>query len=341
MLHLDKNENMYGPSEKCKKVIQNMSLEMFNSYSRGYPKIIIKRLEKEFKVPGNNILIGYGSEDILKQIFYFVGNHHKKKKVLLPLQGWWYYSSIAKEINAEILYYDLIEKKKSFDYNADKIIEIMHKEKPSIVLICSPNNPTGNSIKKSDLKKILKKSEQTNSVIVLDEAYWGFNENSNKSIKWVKDFKNMITLRTFSKFYALAGMRIGFGFVGSNLKELIKFNLRYLGYNRISEELTFAALDSKNYYKKIARLIEKDKKRYYNELEKLGLKVYRSNANFILVRIPPDFLPIIKEEFEKEGVLIRYFNEGMLKDTIRITIGTVEQNDIVIDLFKDIIKRKI
>jgi len=335
MIYLDKNENQYGPSEKCREVMKNLSLEMFNSYSRGYPKLITSRLEKEFGVPADNILLGYGSEDILKQVFYFFVKENDK--VLLPLQSWWYYTAIAKEINAQRLYYNLVERRKSFEFNISEIIAEMEKEHPRLVLICSPNNPTGNSIKYRHLRRIMKLSQETESIVVLDEAYWGFNSASNKSLKLVEDFDNILILRTFSKLYALAGVRIGFAFIGKGLKNLAQYNKRYLGFNRISEELTFAALDSKQYYKKIARLIEKDKKRYYNTLEKLNIKVFRSDANFILLKVPEQYIKPLKYEFEREGVIVKFYEEEIFKNFIRISVGTVEQNDVVLEIFKDVV----
>ncbi len=272
MINLDKNENQYGPSEQCKEVIKQITLEMFNSYSRGYPKKILHKLEKEFGVPGEKILLGYGAEDILKQIFYFVGDHNAKS-VLMAKQAWWYYGAIAEEVNAEIVYFDMIEKKNRYEYDTDHALKMMEEKKPTIVLICSPNNPTGNSMSKSDLKRIIKKSIKTNSHVVIDEAYWGYNGTSNSTLKFVKDYDNVLVLRTFSKFYALAGIRIGFGFAGSKFTDLIKFNMRYLGFNSISERLTFSALNSKSYYMKIAKLMNQDKKRYYKELGSVGLKV--------------------------------------------------------------------
>ncbi len=337
MIYLDKNENQYGPSDKCKEVLKTLSLEMFNSYSRGYPKLITSRLEKEFGIVAENILLGYGAEDILKQVFYFFVKENEK--VLLPLQSWWYYTAIAKEINAHRLYYNLIEKRKSFEFDITEIITEMEKEHPKIVLICSPNNPTGNSMKYKHLRKIMKASQETESIVVLDEAYWGFNSASNKNLKLVEDFDNIIILRTFSKLYALAGVRIGFAFIGEGLKNLSRFNKRYLGFNRISEELTFAALDSKQYYKKIARLIERDKKRYYSTLEKLNIKVFRSDTNFIFLKVPEQYIKPLKNEFEKEGIIVKFYEEEIFKNFIRISIGTTEQNDVVLEIFKDVIQK--
>lgn len=337
MIYLDKNENQYGPSELCKEVIKNITLEMFNSYSRGYPKKIIHKLEKEFHIPGKKILLGYGAEDILKQVFYFVGDNGNKS-ILLARQAWWYYNAIAEEVGAEIINFDMIEKKHAFEYDVSQILELMKKKKPTIILICTPNNPTGNAMSKSDLRKIIKKSKSTNSYVVIDEAYWGYDGISNYTLKFVKEYDNVLVLRTFSKFYALAGIRIGFGFAGSKFTDLIKFNMRYLGFNSISERLTFSALDSKSYYLKITKLMNLDKKRYYKELDKVGLKVFKSEANFIMVKIPDKYLEPLKTELQKEGVLVRFFDKGAVKNTARITIGTVEQNDIAIDLIKAVIE---
>jgi histidinol-phosphate aminotransferase len=340
MIYLDKNENQYGPSEKCREVLQNITLEMFNSYSRGYPKIITNRLSKEFGVPPENILLGYGAEDLLKQAFYFFMK--EGDKILLPLQSWNYYTVIAKEINATRIYYTFIEKNDRFEYDIKQILNLISKEYPKIVLVCSPNNPTGTSINFSDFKKIVEESKKTNSIVILDEAYWGFENNSNKILKLTTEYDNILILRTFSKIYGLAGVRIGFGFIGKGLQNLALFNKRYLGFNRISEELTFAALDSKDYYKRIAKLIKKDKKRYYKLIKKFQdpeIKIYKSDANFILIKLPEKYLKALRKTFEKEGVVVKFYEEEIFKNCIRISIGTVEQNDVVISLINETITK--
>ncbi len=336
MINLDKNENQYGPSEKCRKVMREITLETFNSYSRGFPKVIKNRLEKEFKIPPENIILGYGAEDILKQIFYFLLD--EGDKVLLPRPSWWYYNAIAHEVEAETVYYNLKEKKYTFEFDVKEILKKIEEENPRIVLICTPNNPTGNSIDRGGLKKILKRTEDKDIIVIIDEAYWGFTGTGNKILELAMDYEHAIVLRTFSKFFALAGVRIGFGYAGSKAKKLIKFNSRYLGFNRISEELTYAALDSKDYYEKVAKKIEKERKRYFKELKKIGLRPYQSDANFILVRVPEKYIITLKHQLELEGVAIRFFDDEILNNCVRITIGTTDQNDIVIELFKEVVR---
>lgn len=341
MIYLDKNENQYGPSEKCREVLQNITLSLFNSYSRGYPKVITNRLAKEFNVAPENILLGYGAEDILKQAFYFFMK--EGDKILLPLQSWNYYTVIAKEINATRIYYNIIEHNNRFEYNISEILSLIEKERPKIVLICSPNNPTGNSMSYHQFKKVIEKSKEYNSIVILDEAYWGFENDSNKMLKTLKIYDNILILRTFSKIYGLAGVRIGFGFIGNGLKNLALFNKRYLGFNRISEELTFAALDSKDYYKRIRKIICNEKKRYYKTIERLSInndiKIFRSEGNFVLIKLNEKYYKALRKAFEREGIVVKFYDEEIFKNCIRISIGTVEQNDVVLSVIKETIKK--
>ena len=126
----------------------------------------------------------------------------------------------------------------------------------------------------------------------------------------------------------MAGLRIGYAFMGRGLTQLAQFSARYLGYNRLSEGVALAALDSPDYYTGIsARMIE-DKEMLYREINGLpGFKAYRSNANFILADIPPAHKDALKADLTRRGLIIKFFkNEPFLDYCVRITIGTREQN---------------
>ena len=212
-VYLDRNENNYGPSPLCFDVLKKADFSKLSCYTKaftsGIKSILTERLAQEVNIPENRVLLGYGAEDLLKQaIQCYLG---KDEKLLIPSYSWWYYKELANEVGGQNIEYFLDEGEDSFHYNLKKLISLYEKEKPKVVIICSPNNPTGNSISLDDLKNLL--SKLRDSVVILDQAYVfdGFNEHINALLN---DNPDLILIRTFSKYYALAGMRIGFALIG-------------------------------------------------------------------------------------------------------------------------------
>lgn len=337
-VYLDRNENNYGPAPLCFEVLKNADSSKLScytkSFSSGVKSILSERLAKEVNLPENRVLLGYGAEDLLKQAILCYLN--KDEKLLIPSYSWWYYKELASEAGGKNVEYPLDEGEDSFHYNLEKLVDIYKNEKPKAVLISSPNNPTGNSISLTDLKKLL--VELRESIVIFDQAYAfeGFNDHIEVLLK---DNPNLIIVRTFSKYYALAGMRIGFAMIGENIQKLTRMTNRYLGFNRLSEEVAIAALDSPDYYKSISEKMRQDKELYYSELGKLkGFKVFKSDANFLLVKIPKEIYKDLKEFMNSKGLIIKFMNEELLNSHLRITLGTQEQNCLVIQAIKEFVQ---
>lgn len=334
-IYLDRNENNYGPAPLCFEVLKKADYSKLSCYTKafssGVKSILSERLAKEVNLPENRVLLGYGAEDLLKQAILTYLN--KNEKLLIPAYSWWYYKELASEAGGVNVEYPMNEGNDSFYYNLDKMIDLYKKERPKAVLISSPNNPTGNSINFSDLKNLL--TELRESVVIFDQAYafYGFNDQVKTMLS---ENPNLIIIRTFSKYYALAGLRIGFALIGENIQKLARMTNRYLGFNRLSEEIAIAALDSPEYYETIADKMKKDKEIYYAELSKInGFKVFRSDANFILVKIPKEIYKPLKEFLSSRGLIIKFMNEELLNSHLRITLGTQEQNLAVINSIKE------
>lgn len=340
-IYLDRNENNYGPAPLCLDVLKKADFTHISFYSkvyeRGIKSILSERIAKEFNVDEKHVLLGYGAEDLLKQVVQCYMD--ETKKLMVPAYSWWYYKAMANEVNGKSVEYPITIGEDTFNYDVEAMLNLYDKKKPSVILISSPNNPTGNSLAGKDLIRIL--DYMKNSIVVLDEAYW--YESPNSHIKnLVEKYPNILVIRTFSKYYALAGIRIGFALIGENHKNLMKFTNRYLGYNRLSEEIAIAALDSPGYYKNIAEKMYNDKKLYYEELGKLkGFTVYKSDANFILVKIPKSIKESLKKFLLQRGLVIKFMNEELLNSHLRITLGTTEQNRMVIDNIKEFCENEI
>lgn len=169
------------------------------------------------------------------------------------------------------------------------------------------------------------------SIVVLDEAYWGFGDSTDDpAADLVKRYRNLLVLRSFSNYYALEGARIAYAVVGASLSRLTEFAARYSGYNRISEALALAALDSADYYRFARVKIREDRSAYYRLFDSFeGFKCFRSDANFVLVRVPAALVGPLKEHLVMGNMRIKFFSEPEFKVMIRITIGTSEQNRLL------------
>ena len=339
-LLLDRNENQYGPAPACYKVLREARLEQLSLYSRAYAAGIKSelsdRLSRELGIPERHVLLSYGSEDMLKQVVHCY--LHAGEMILLPRQSWWYYQAVAKEVSGRHVHYPMHERAGRFEYDVDEILRLYGEHKPRVILIASPNNPTGNSIPQETLSAIVDRCNE--SVIVLDEAYAGFNGNDIDQLRAVLAArKRIVVLRTFSKYFALAGLRIGYACVGEGLEQLISFSARYLGYNQLSEKIALAALDDVDYYAGITREMRADHEMYLREFRAIeGFTPFPSDANFILVRYPRSTKQALKQGVEQRGIIVKFLDDPTLEDCVRITVGTREQNARAMAAFQDVAK---
>ena len=339
--YLDRNESQYGPSPKCYEFLKQVTIDELACYSRDFSKGIKSSLSKKIAddvgIDERQVILSYGSEDLLKQIIHYY--LERREKILIPREAWWYYKKVAYEVGGFNVEYPMYIKEKngvkSYMYDVDKMIDIYTKEQPRIVLIASPNNPTGNRIPKEDLKRFLDACR--GALVMIDEAYWGFGSKENDYVKpYLDEFPNLVICRTFSKYYALAGCRIGYAFAGKNLEELMNFTVRYLGYNRLSEKLGEIAMDDEVYYDKVTNLMQEDKEYFYKEFSKLeGFTPYKSYANFMLVDMPKDVRKGMDKFLKERNLLIKFLNEEAFKTETRITLGTREQNYYLMESIKE------
>ncbi|MBS1516559.1 MAG: histidinol-phosphate aminotransferase family protein [Bacteroidetes bacterium] len=343
--YLDRNESQYGPSLKCFDYLKTVGIEELAWYSRdfarGVKSKLSERIAKDFGFKESQIIVSYGSEDILKQLIHRYLS--RGEKVLIPKEAWWYYKKVAYEVGGFNVEYPMKKGKiggiDSYLYDLDKMIKIYERERPRVVIIASPNNPTGNMITKEDLGKFLDVCR--GAIVMIDEAYWGFGSTDNSYVKpYIDEFPNLIICRTFSKYYALAGTRMGFSFAGNNLEELKGFTTRYLGYNLVSEGLSLIAYEDKKYYEKVTGMMQEDKEYFYREFKKMkGFTPYKSYANFMLVDMPAGIRKDLNNFLKERNLLIKFLDEEAFKTETRITLGTREQNYYLIESIKEFLKK--
>ncbi|MBE0645899.1 MAG: histidinol-phosphate aminotransferase family protein [Bacteroidetes bacterium] len=343
LLYFDRNENQYGPAPACFDVLRGVGIEQMSVYSRdfsrGVKSILSERLAGDFGVAERDILLGYGAEDILKQTVHcYLG---AGDRIMIPSHSWWYYKTIAEEVNGVSVEYPIVEGGESYSYDIPAMLRIYDEHKPAVVLISSPNNPTGNALAHDDLLRVLRHMRE--GIIVLDQAYWSYASQDNNLVGDLRaEFPNLLIVRTFSKYYALAGVRIGYAVMGSNLTALEHFSARYLGYSRLSELIALAALDSIEYYTNITAKMEEDRDMFRRTLGALpGFTVFESVANFVLVKMPEELCAPLKQDLTARGLIVKFMNEDELHTHMRITLGTQEQNRILADAIRAFVQERV
>ena len=343
MNYLDRNEFNFEPSEKVVEAIKNFDPKDLCFYTRIYDEgkksVISVRLSEIYGIPEEQVLLGYGGEDILKNVVHYFLMNSDNKTILIPEFSWWYYNRIASECGGEYEMYPLHETEDTFAYNVDEIIEFANRIRPRMLLLASPNNPTGNGLTSEQIGRIME-NIPSETMVLIDEAYASFITSDTDYIApLVNKYNNLIISRTLSKFYGLPGLRVGFGFIGKGHDQFISYVNKYLGFNRFSEAVALAALDSDDHYRKMADDMDWGRQLYKKALGDMpGFKVYKSVANFILIKYPVEIKEKLKEALTDQQYKIKFMSDKGLESCLRITLGRKEQTQTVVDTILRVVK---
>lgn len=345
MNFLDRNEFNFEPSEEVKNAIKNFDLKKLCFYTRIYDEgkksIFSVYLSELYDIDERQVVLGYGAEDLLKKAVHFFLTEGGSKTMLIPKFSWWYYKSIASEVSGTTLQYPVYEDGDTFSYDFDGLKAMIDDIRPKILLVASPNNPTGNALSIEEMERLVDMVPK-DTVIIVDEAYASFISNDASYIKsLIKKHDNIVVCRTLSKFYGLPGLRMGFGFVGKGeeMQRFCKYANMYLGYDRLSEDIAIAALKSDSHYREIANVMQQAREMYKEELGCLpGFKVYKSYANFILIKYPLEIKEKLQKAFAEQDYKVKFMNETDINEHMRITLGRAEQNRLVCDTILRIAK---
>jgi histidinol-phosphate aminotransferase len=331
VVKLASNENPLGPSPKAMEAIAENIKNVF-LYPDGYAYNVRKKLSEKLELDMDRFMFGEGADELLELLYKaFV---RKDDEVIYAQPSFVEYGRNTLLMGGNGIKIDL-----GLGLKHDlKAMSAAITAKTKMIIICNPNNPTGTIVTKEEVDSFLG-SVPNNVLVIFDEAYYEYacsNEEYPNSIDYQnKGYKNVITLRTFSKAYGLAGLRIGYGIADKDIVQLIEkvrlpFNVGVLSLCGAE-----AAIDDKEHLKRTIELNEEGKAYYYSEFDKLGFEYPKTYSNFIYVDVEQN----CKEVFEnllKEGVIVR----PMFGTSIRITIGTMEENKICIEKLKKVLNKK-
>lgn len=320
-LHL--NENLFKPSPKCLEVLKNVTMEDLYLYDLGRNDELVEALSSSTGISSNNIFVHNGSAEVIKSIGSILLN--ESDVVLIPAPGWSYYKSVADAKFAKCVTYEVCEKENTYEYNIEDILQKSKEHHPKVIIITSPQMPTGCGIAYDDIEKIIK--ENKNSIILLDEAYWGYGNDDNKFEKMIiTRYSNVVITRTFSKFYGLADIRIGYGLCSYPLRRTIGLDLPLFRACGVSRRIAIAAVEDHEYYQKMKCEANAVREWFSEELNKIpGVTAYKSESNFVFVKLDNADADRVQAYMEENGLLIRLFTD---KDALRLRI-TIGPKDIM------------
>ena len=320
-LHL--NENLFKPSPKCLEVLKNATMEDLYLYDLGHEDELITALAKDTGISSNNIFVHHGSSEVIKSIGSILLN--EGDIVLVPAPGWSYYKSVADAKFAKCVTYEVREGEDSYEYNVEDVLAKAKELQPKLIVITSPQMPTGCEISGDEIRRIV--AENPNSVIMLDEAYWGYQDTSNELEKaLITDFSNVVITRTFSKFYGLADVRIGYGLCSYPLRRTIGLDLPLFRAWGISRKVAKVAIEDKDYYDHMRQETREVREWFTDELNRMeGVKAFQSGSNFVFIRLTNADANVVRAFMEENNILIRLFTD---KDNLRLRI-TIAPKDIM------------
>jgi len=326
-LRLHNNESPFSPESLCEELL-NFDLEKarLNYYQSQEEGPLIKALSEYTGLEENMIVVANGGDTLLSEIFNSLTGDNRKMLVSTPT--FFLYLSTAKKLRLNLIDVPL---KEGFELPADEIIDKVNEEDIGLVVICRPNNPTGNIFPKEDVLKI---AEKTNANVLVDEAYFEFAKETLTDE--LKNYKNLIILRTFSKAFAAAGLRLGYGLGSNEIVSKVREYQTHYNISNISQLIGAKLLKHKDlflpYVERMIKLREEFREKL-NEID--GVYVYPSNTNFLLVRTDKD-PEKLEKYFRENKVLIRPVHKlsPLISDTIRVSVADKATNEKFIELMK-------
>jgi histidinol-phosphate aminotransferase len=321
---LDANENSYEiPNFLKEKILKKIIKLQLNRYPDSSVHVLKKLLSKKLKVKEDMIFVGNGSDEIISYLCQtFL---EKNDTVIVPSPTFEMYKIISQINDARIVEVPL---DKNFDIDDKKIIKFARILNAKMIFISYPNNPTGNCFSEEKILNIIK---NTDSIIVIDEAYFEFSGKT--FLKYLKKFNNLIILRTFSKAFSMAALRIGYMIAAKEIvNELNKVRLPY-NVNTISQMFAAEMLKYEKIMKKFIKKIIIEREEMYKRISQKFF-VVKSDANFLFIKV--NNTNKVEKIFKKNKISIRVFKSGLAKDFIRITVGKTNENALVLNTLNKI-----
>jgi histidinol-phosphate aminotransferase len=320
---LSHNESPYTPPINFEVILQNFEM---NRYPDASYQELTALLAQMNGVRSEELILSNGSDDCIRMVID--AYTQPGDALIIPTPTFTQYTK-----QAQITYRRPIEViQPDMQLNLPDLAQVVKATDAALIFICSPNNPTGITITEKALREFL---DQTTCMTLLDEAYCEFSTQS--LIGLISEYPRLTIIKTLSKAYGMAGLRVGYAVSNrENIKKLENVRAPY-ALSSLSAHIALYALQNTDFYEETSQLIQAEKKIFLNRLSTFkDIKVFPSEANFLLIEAKGK-IPALKIRFNHAKVPIRFFDDPILQDAFRITIGNTKTMTQVYAILKEVL----
>ncbi|MEG6586374.1 histidinol-phosphate transaminase [Dendrosporobacter sp. 1207_IL3150] len=329
-IKLDANEsNLNLPPLVYERLVNRLSFIDFNRYPDMGMKSLKELIAQNFNLDIDNILIGNGSSEILEKLFYAFGG--PGRSIVFPTPSFSMYNIYAKLTESIAI---PVELEQDYSLKPDKITAAAKASGAKLIILCTPNNPTGNAMPQQDIENIV---ASVDCPVVVDEAYFEFHGETSAGL--LKKYPNVIIARTFSKAYSFASARVGYMVADSDIVKMVGKVCMPYHVNSLSLAGAEVIYQMRDEFVPYIKQTIAERKRLEVALKLLpGVIVYPSETNFLLIKLPN--AAELNQYLSSKNIGIRDFsNAPSLTDCLRISIGTADENDALLKSIKDYLER--
>ena len=326
---LNTNESPFPPSPAVFAAVNEEEVSRLNLYPDPEGLLLRQKLARLYGVDAENIFLANGSDELLN--FFFMAFCDGDRPVAFPNISYGFYPVYAGLYNLPFTQIPLREEFR-LDYRDYCGLDCN-------IVIANPNAPTGRAIPVSEIEEIVRTNPH--HAVLIDEAYIDFGGES--CLPLIKKYGNLIVCQTFSKFRSLAGGRLGYAMGQPELiadLDKIKYSTNSYNINRLTMTAAAAAIDSNDYYVQNSKIIQANRAYTVAALDNLGFETVPSVANFLFTRCPRIPGGVLYEKLKAKGVLVRHWTRPEIADYLRITIGSREQMDVLIEKIGEILREE-
>ena len=317
IIKLASNENPLGPSPKALAAMRE-ALERAHFYPDGGGYYLREAIAKQFGFKRENVILGNGSNEVIE----FIGHAFLKPgdEVITAKHAFVVYKLMAQLFGAKTVEVQ----DPGFKHDLDAMAEAVTPRTREI-FIANPNNPTGTLVSQEEIDRFMARVPE-HVVVVFDEAYHEFLENPPDTLKYIREGReNVVVLRTFSKIQGLAGLRIGYGLAGAAMIEVLQKTRQPFNANAIAQAGALAGLRDAEHQQKTRELTWRGRDYLQKEFTAMKLEFVPSHANFVLVKVGNG--GAVFKKLMQTGGIVRDMTSYALPEWIRVSVGTMEQNE--------------
>lgn len=331
VIKLASNENPFGPSPMALRALKE-SLQEVNRYPDGGCYHLRKKLSLRLGVGEDELIFGNGSDELIVLALRALTDKGDEVVTAKPTFLIYHIASTVSGLKVKAV------PLKNFRYDLKRMAEEVTGE-TKIVFIANPDNPTGTYVSRSEVEGFLQEIPE-DVVVFFDEAYFEYacGDEYPDTLRY-QERGNIITSRTFSKIYGLAGLRIGYAVSSRQIIDLMNRVREPFNVNSLAQSAALAALDDEEFVKMVRERTDQGKRLLYTELDKIGVKYIQSATNFVLIEIG-EKAEAVYESLLRQGIIVREMSPWGLGGYIRVTVGSEYENRIFLSTLRKALRSK-